>query len=722
MGALPLAVSAQSASGDSGGGVEQVVVTATRTAQVAQKAPVTVTALSAEKLEQQGIDSVTDLSGQVPNLTVDHNGMIFLRGIGSTDTREEGDPTVAAYMDGIYLAPYWSERALGFFDVERVEILEGPQGTLFGRNSSAGAINTITKTPELGSFGGDVGVTFGNYDTLTNTGMLNIPIGSTLALRVAFESDSHDYYDPSRETSKAGFDNADTKAGRLSLKWQPNSDLTVLIRGDYEKDNSLQGNFGTAYTNNGHPTSFASDTYFQPSNDSHYGGVSGEIDWNVGPGTLTALASDRFSTFHYITAYEILDQTPFKQNIDGDVQQEELRYAGSFGPVKYVAGLFHFQEDLDPVDVSFPDVFTFSTAANAGINSYEFVERERSNAAYGQLTYSLTDDFRVTGGLRYSDDNKFRQGQGGQIFFPTGTYLVNPTAFPSNPTVYTGNFTANYVGGIPNYADITWHKTDWKAGAEYDVGPNSLLYANASTGFKDGGYNDAITPNQNVTYAPEKILEYEVGSKNQFFDHKLQVNGDIYYYDYTQLQVSGIQYIPNAAPQAITFNSGKATSFGGDLNIIAQPTDADRADVSVGLLAAKYNTFNLPLGDAFHTGPVSYSGNGLQGAAPYTVTVGYSHKIDLGDLGLLTPRVQVRYTGHESMNYTDFPIAQQTAYTKTDLTLSYFPATGAWWAQAYLRNAENNVVYSYVQPTSATSAAYSLMDPRTFGLSVHASF
>ena len=702
-------------------GIEEVVVTATRVAENSQRTPVTLTVLDADKLQRDGINSVTDLSAQVPSLTIDANGMIFLRGIGSTDTREEGDPTVAAYMDGIYLAPYWSERALGFFDVERVEILEGPQGTLFGRNSTAGAINTITKTPELGVTAGNIGVTYGNYNTLLTTGMVNVPLSSTVALRAAFESDSHDFYDPSREIRNAGFNNADTKALRLSLKWEPTSDFSVLVRGDYEKDDSIPGNFGSGYTTTGHPTNFDSDTYFQPTNDSHYGGLSTEINWKIGPGTLTALAADRRSAFNYITAYQILDQTPFKQFIDGNVSQGELRYAGTLGDFKFVAGVFHFHEDLN-LDVAFPDVFTFSTPANAGINSYEFNEKEKSDAAYGQLTYSLTSDFRITGGLRYSDDGKYRTGQGGEIYFPADSYVVNPGIFPSNPAIVLGPYSNVTVAGIPNYANLTYKKTDWKAGLEYDVGPESMIYANASTGFKDGGYNDAITPNQNVTYNPEQIREYEIGSKNQFLNHKLQINGDIFYYNYTDLQVTGVAEIPNAAPQAITFNSGRATSLGGDLSLIALPTSIDRLSMSLGLLHAKYNEFDLPLGDAFHTGPASYSGNPLQAAPKYTVTVGDSHTFNLGDNGTLTSNIQSRYTGHQSMNYTNFPIAQQAGYSKTDLTVTYAPAQARWSTQAYLRNAENRVVYTYVQPNSPTAAGYSLADPRTYGVSFRMSF
>ncbi|WP_206243996.1 TonB-dependent receptor [Novosphingobium terrae] len=696
-------------------------MTATRRSESAQKTPVTLTPISGQALQQAGINGVTDLTGAVPSLTVDHNGMIFLRGIGSTDTREEGDPTVAAYMDGVYLAPYWSERALGFFDIDRVEVLAGPQGTLFGRNSTAGAINTITKAPQLGVTGGDLSVSGGNYNALQTTGAVNIPLGDKLAVRLAFQTDNHDNYNPSRENPSVGLNNADTKAVRLSVKWAPTDRLTVVLRGDYEKDNSVPGNFGTGYTTNGHPTDFKSDIAFTPSNNSHYSGVSLQADWSVGPGKLTALASNRQSDFKYITAYQILNSTPFKQYINGNVQQYELRYAGDVGRLKYLVGLFYFHENLNPVDASFPSVFTFSTPANAGLNSYEFIEKESSKAAYGQLTYAVTDRLRLTGGLRYSDDNKFRTGQGGEIFFPAGAYTVNNGIFPANPIIYTGPYSGTPVAGIPNYANITAKKTDWKAGLEYDVARDSMIYANISTGFKDGGYNDAITPNQNQTYAPEKIIEYEIGSKNQFFDHRLQVNADVFFYNYTQLQVTGVQDIPNAAPQAITFNSGRATSLGADLSIIAKPTRRDRIEASIGWLHAKYVNFYLPLGDAYHTGPADYSGNPLQAAAPYTLSFVYSHDFDVAQ-GKITPRVNVHVVGHQSMNYTDFAIAQQSAYSRTDLSLTYSPNGAKWWLQAYVRNLENRVVYSYVQPNSPTAAGYSLQDPRTYGATLHYSF
>lgn len=207
--------------------LDEVVVTAQRRSENLQKTPLTVSAVTGDKLESQGIKTVVDLSAQVPALQISSSGsgaaVVFLRGIGSTNTTEVGDPAVAYHIDGIYIARSTSVGAL-FYDIDRVEVLRGPQGTLYGRNATAGAINVITKQPKF-DYEGSGSVDVGNYGALTTSGMFNEPISDTLAVRAAFQQSRHDGYVKAinKGPGTGGNDryDQDDKSARIQLLWKP---------------------------------------------------------------------------------------------------------------------------------------------------------------------------------------------------------------------------------------------------------------------------------------------------------------------------------------------------------------------------------------------------------------------------------------------------------------------------------------------------------------------
>ncbi|TWB31790.1 TonB-dependent receptor [Nitrospirillum bahiense] len=691
--------------------LEDIVVTAERRQETTQKTPIAITAFSGDTLQQRGVSSSTDLNNMVPGLAVGNNGsgsvQIAIRGIGSTNDTEVGDPAVAFNVDGVYMAR--SRAAIGaLYDIDRIEVLRGPQGTLYGRNATAGSINVITKRPS-DKFEGNASLDYGNYNNLQTSGMLNVPLTDTLAVRAAFQTSRHDGYTNNGRSSN--FNDEDTQAGRLQVQLTPSETFKALLSVDIFHE----GGVGYASAPIGQYAKFASPYTYPVSADGSLNhtnkGVSLTTDWDLGFATLTYVGAYRTDTDHThggstqsstcaAPSGALCASTIFRS--DEDQMSHELRLANSDGPLKWVTGLYYFKENNDVL---------FALDPIAGITSLAFVQpvvTEESKAAFAQATYSLTDSLRVTGGLRYTEDNKARTGA----------------------TEAFGHIVGNtYVGGSPLYlndADLTWHSTNWKVGAEYDLAPDSMLYASIGTGYKAGGYGDGQPPNNNP-YQPEKLTAYEVGVKNQFMDKKLQLNLTGFYYDYQDFQVSAIGQVAGQA-STVTVNAGTAEVYGVEVEGAALLTQSDRVDGSVSYIHARYTDFVLATGDVFHPNSAAvYTGNTLAKSPEWTINLGYQHMWDLASGAMITARVDSVYVGDQNLDYRNFAVTEQKAYTKTNLSLAYDDADRRWRVMAYVRNLENNAVLVVANPDTngsgnrlAGSGAYA--PPRTYGVRVSANF
>lgn len=696
-------------------GLGEIIVTANRREENLQKAPITVTALGAEDLAKAGTQSFGDLTGAVPSLTVGSDGMVFLRGFGNTDTREEGAPTVAIYQDGVYGVLPWFNVAMPYDDIQRVEVLTGPQGTLFGRNSPAGAINAITNAPKLDKFEGEVWARFGNYDSKQVGGVLNLPLSERTALRIVGSSDSHTFYNPSPdEGPEHGLNSKDVQSVRATFLFQATDNLKFTLRGTTINDNSLRGNFGINTVELGEkPKNFNSPVGLGLSNHAKYYTITGQMDWNVGPGTLTYMGN------YTDTAYFNDNQGFFNgpgpasrlfQDIRTNSNQNELRFSGTTDRFKYVAGLFQFHMKQG-VNVGLPALLDIGLEGGPGYFSFlQNPQVEDSKAIYGQTTFAVSDRFNLTGGLRYTEERKERDGVNAFQYAPG----------EDQPPLYYGPYddSRTVITGI-NYARGKWTSTDWKVGFDFEATDTNMLYGNVGTGFKTGGYDDGV----NRTFKPEHVTTVEVGSKNRFMEDKVQVNLVAYRSDYKDLQIAGTGYDEvTGLAYGATVNAAKASTTGLEVDLRARPTKADNIGLTLGLMDAKYGNFPTgELGDTWHTEAFNYKGNRLRAAPRVTGTVSYSHDFEMGNGGTLTPDFRVRYTSSQYMHYTNFPISKQDSYTNSSFTLTY--AKDKWQVRAFVRNIENDVVYANVTPNNPTDTAiYYLQDPRTYGIGVNVRF
>ena len=704
--------------------IEEVVVTAERREQTAQRTALAITALSSDQLEKQGVRTATDLSTVVPGIQIGAVGgsvEIAVRGIGSTNNTEVGDPAVAFNVDGVYMARPRSAAGL-FFDLDRTEVLRGPQGTLYGRNATAGSLNVITKKPTA-EREATAQVELGNFSLVRASGALNVPLSDKVMARGAFQISKRDGYTDNAPSND--YNDEDAVALRLHVLFQPTDDFTLLLSGDYFR-NDFAGSASAAlgqYSPGGDPYTYAISTPGQSLQKNY--GFAAQADWKLPFGVLTYLGSVRKDVVHTIagsgrnypygttrpatrcepTLGVVCNTTYFDSN--ERQQTHELRLGNAIGAFKWVGGLYYFDEKNDVFANIFPAV--------AFIQPDTYAD---SKAVFAQGTYSFSDRLRGTVGLRYTRDHKGRVG---------GTYVrLDAGGACTLPGGLNGSLSGTPPGCLlyANVADFSWESVDYKVGLEFDLTPTSLLYASTSTGYKAGGYGDGLPPANNK-YDPEQLTAYEVGAKNRFLDNRAQLNLSAFYYDYQDFQVSAIGVVAGQA-STVTVNAPKATLYGAELEGLLLLTENDRIDGSVSYLHARYDDFVLATGDAFSPGRADYSGLTLAKSPEWTFNLGYQHSWRFANDGQLSVRLQTHYESSKNLDYHNFAVTRQGAYTKTDLMVTYDAPGGVWSLMAYGRNLEDEAVLVQASPDAQNANRFggtgAYAPPRLYGVQLSARF
>jgi iron complex outermembrane receptor protein len=806
--ALPLVASADGAviPADPGGDavIQEIVVTAQRREENLQKTSVPVDVLAGEELRNANVLKVTDLSATVPGLQVGQGAgptQIYIRGVGDFGSTPINNPAVATNIDGVYVA---RTQALdgNFFDVARVEVLEGPQGTLYGRNASGGAINIITNRPSFDAVSGYGDVEAGNLSLREFQGALNLPVSSDFALRLAGQVVDRDGY-----VSPTGGDDDKHQAARLQALWRAGP-VTLLVAGDYAHVGGIGPDFvvlSNDYAGTGSPytsdLSAAARNYFYaasatqrlcipggffpgyavagycpaaapypapfppgtvgpydslvafpttvPSQDNKFYDAHAELTVDLGPSQLTVLPAHRVAE---------LDNTTFPGSFlyasegTSTANSMEVRLGGSQSALKWVGGLYYFKETYDS-----------NENIDAGLiqdNSPITEQSTRSEAAFGEITYSIAAATRLIAGARYTSDHKY---------LATTLSAIPPTiAFlPVSPQGI------GCVMGLPKPCTLesiaghaTFDKPTWKVGLEHDLAPDNMLYATASRGFKAGGFNQAASvsnPSAPSLFAPETLTAYELGSKNRFFGQRLQVNLELFYWDYQNHQEPHINLDGQDQIDFAYTNAGKATSSGADLQVEWQATRNDRLDGSVEYNHSYYNSFTYDVpnnasggpfargaGNGFGstdpmsplaantacatspitTGPlaggvhVDCSGFQLLHAPSWTGGAGYSHRFTFDSAGSLTLALDSRYTGPQWLAIDFLPAERAPSYVMTNATATYAAASDHWSVALFGRNLANETVHAvaFENPFVAGYVTGNVGPPRTYGARFSARF
>ena len=684
------------------GRLADVTVTAQKVAQPSSKTALSLTAVTGEDLRTAGATTAVGLTNLIPNVQIAAGTAgstdISIRGIGSTNTTEVGDPATAFHIDGVYLGRPQSAGAT-FYDLERVEVLRGPQGTLYGRNATAGAVNLITNKPGK-KFAAEANLGFGNYGLYSFEGMVNAPINEQFALRAVLSSSSRDGYLTTKSAAN-GFgknrDDADNLSARVHGLVTLTSDTKLLLTADTSRNKGAGPGtvpVATFLNNSGTAQRTSLTNVNEGSRDDSSNGISAELTSKTGIGEFTYLGAYR--TFNRYNASSTnatgsLTDSQFSQT------SHELRLASTGkSDLAWVAGLYVFNEKGN-IDAKFtnPGLANQFGPGNPGLRFVQDPVNSKSNAVFGQATYSISPVLRLTGGARITSDEKSRIGR-------------------------TTNLAGTFISpGLVNNAKVNYSQTTYKLGADYDLARNVLVYANVATGYKAGGYFDGNNAAGDNTYRPELLTSVEAGVKGRFLDNRLRLNAAVFSYDYKDLQVSYIAINPltNQAG-TITANAAKAKNTGFELEAKMAVSDSGTINAAMGLLNAKYGDFIFPVTS---TRPVAINlaGQPLDKAPSATLTLGYTHDWTLADGAAVTAYVGTRYSG--SYKLSNFAIVTpiqytQASFTRTDVNVTYTAPRDKWYVQGYARNLENRNVATGFAFSSLTGSNFSLADPFTVGV------
>ena len=685
---------------------DDIIVTASRMGETRlQDTPLAVSAIAARAIADRGISDVQDLKAYVPSLQVsDLSGFtqLYIRGVGSNIVFVGSDPSTTIHLDGVYLArplSYFND----FLDVERIEVLRGPQGTLYGRNSVGGTINIVSRKPST-HFTADASAEGGTYGTYGFKAYVSGPLSqSGIAASIAGDVSGHGAY---RDNVSTGNDVENTKSrgvrGQLLF---PVGTGELILRADWSRQTGALGQYPKLLR----PTGIPLDDGVL----GDYGKVSMNRDnWTVienygGAADLTLPVSDRI-TIHSLTAYRefrgsvVSDADSSSLDITrttiGDIRQhqfsQELTADLRIDRVHFVGGGYYFHEKNDePLTLNiFPIGISHIQRPVATAESYAF---------FGQADVDLTPTLSVTAGLRWTHDNKRFQTDDYYTFSLDG----DPGIAAAGPI----------LSGVPGFSDRFLVDARRKAsaftpkfGINWRPQDGLLFYASATRGFKSGGFDTGTTNERDAAagYGPEYLWSYEVGAKTDWFDKLLRVNLNAFYYDYSDLQVQN--YVQDGLSfGAITQNAATARVKGIELELAGRPVDGLDLFANVNYLDAHYSDYPSAFVTLF--GNFDASGKKLNNAPEWSATFGGTYSHAAGRIGTLflgaDAHVQstVYFTSANDGvgGVTGYP-EQQGSYAIVNMRAGWADAAGLW---RLVVNASNLTDKQYILGTANYTAA-----------------
>lgn len=716
-----------------GGPLEEIVVTAQKRAESVQDVPISIVAVTGDELARTGQADFLNFSGRMPTLQYSQAGgeaQIYIRGIGSNLLAVGSDPSVAIHLDGVYLGrPNMGLNQ--FLDVDRVEVLRGPQGTLYGRNATGGSINIISKQP-TNDFEGYIGAGTGSFNRMELNGAVGGPISDQWGFRIAGRYVKDDGY--VKDLDPAGtnkLDDQDLKAARGILSFQPTQGFTASLSYDYSDFNNgntavrPNDSLGTAQVFGAIPTA----SILEERND-----FDTFMDWQTGGPTLNMTwdITDRIQLTS-ITARKTFDMD-FFFNTDGtelnvtrtseifSTRQlsQELRLASTGDSrLQWIAGGYYLDEDKDGAlglvrQLGVPSLRSFNIFATNKTKAY---------AIFGELYYNLTDRVKLTAGVRYSNEKKDDYNELNFVL----ANAANPASEVNLGLFGNINYAACGPMLCPNQSRTdsrSWSDTTPKLGIDFKLQDDVLLYASYTEGFKSGGYND-YQPN-NPVFDPETIKSYEIGAKTDWMDGRLRLNAAAFWYDYSDLQVTTFF-------QSLTLVSNAATAKvkGIDFELLAQPAERFNFGLSMSYLDATYDKFDVPYGvcsaavlplndpgcaDVSAVTPtpagsrplgsprvVDARGNTLNNAPQFKGNLFGEYTVPVGNAGTFTFFGQVSHTSDIYFNAANSPAAKQAAITLLDARVGWTDARDQLEVSLYGKNlSDEEYFHNIVQFTSAS--------------------
>jgi iron complex outermembrane receptor protein len=688
------------------GRLQDVVVTAQRRAENLQTIPLTVNAISAADLLNAGVTDTSSLSLAVPGLsyTLGANATTpFIRGIGTTTNSVGSEASVATYVDGVYIASI-NASLFEFNNIDRLEVLKGPQGTLFGRNATGGVIQIVTKDPSS-TASADMRADFGNYDTTGGSFYGTTGIGSNVAVDLAaYGHNQADGWGTDLVTGQPTFTRHDF-GGRSKLLWTPRAGERILISIDHNRARNEDG-LGYHVVAPGIGSDAATryngfyNTYDNPndSSDVRQTGVSVRAEQDFSISRLVSITSWRnvngSTQFDQDATPLAIVEAPISQH-DRTITQEVQLLSAESASLPWIAGLYYFD------DFSAYDPLALSGVVAAPLDELQIwsAQKSKSYAAFGQMSWRIATDTHLTTGARYTKDDR----------------------------AVTGSTLGRAGEDIRILAHASqgssWSKLTWRAVLDHRFTPEIMTYLSADRGFKSGIYN--LVSYAGSPVRPETLDAYELGIKTEFADDRVRLNAAVFYYNYKDLQVQKI-----VTGATVLVNAAGAVMKGADADFVLVPTDALTVRGGVELMSGHYNDFR----DApFFTPLVGPSGNPVGGNSQ---SVGDATDLDTVRTPKRTANVSADYrvaapSGDFHFNasyYYNSGFAwdpdgrlRQPGYDVTNASVEWIASSHAWGVRLWGRNLAGTHYCAYAASRTLLDSC-SPAPPRTFGVTFTAHY
>jgi len=719
------------------GALEEIVITAEHREETLHDVPIAVTAFSSDDLEKLDLADPTGLAAQTPSLEIkgtqgESKPNVFIRGVGNNDFNATASGAVGFYADQVYQG-LPSAQLFQMFDLDRVEILRGPQGTLYGRNTTGGAINFISRQPD-GTTNGEFEVTYGRFSEAELHGAVQFPIAENLSTRIAavYHSTEGDEFNDFTGAHVGGLK---SYALRDITRWTPTSNQTWTVNVHAARYDGNGPRYHFIPVNNGEypedvlPLIGVTPPYHEGSDwwsgswdlpqservENIGASVTGVIKWDFA--TLTTI-----SAFEKVNAYVLYDSDASPLNyVDvayGDkswMATQEIRLASAGNaPLSWQTGLYFYRDHLN-ADNDFDIAHFARTLFDEPPNPNDpnapayyvqkYAQPTSSIALFGSGTYHFSDAWQATLGARWTDDHKSIEYQ---------TYQYEPATIGTIPLIDVSR-------------DNAWNNFSESASLNYAFSRSAMAYVSFNRGYKSGAYNGSpiFDPDTVRAVNPEFVNAYELGTKTEWLDKRLTVNVAAFYNDYKDLQV--FRFVPDpttGVPTAVLDNAASAEVEGVEIEIQSRPVRQLHIEVGASFMDAKYKSFIEQEGDAAAGSPqIDYSGNRLVGAPATHLNSTVEYEFLLPNGFRLVPRAQVDYSSTIYFDSSNNPLLAQSGYMLINGALRLENPGQHYFISAWIKNAANKAYATDALDLSNFGLDVAVHGaPRTYGVTINYRF
>lgn len=707
--------------------LDEVVVTAQRRQQSVQEIPLAVSAFDAGALDRLGISETRNISGLVPNFTAVSNvgvgtaNTYSIRGLNNSESIATFDPPVGSYIDDIYVTRQ-SANNFTLFDVDRIEVLRGPQGTLFGRNTTGGAVNVIMARPSP-EFGGYAEIGYGRFNRKSVRAGVDLPISDSFLTKVAaYWIDDDGWLFNQNTGEQLNFEK--NRGVRVDLRWLPSETVTWDFSADAidTKDSMMPGTpVGGRFVSNtglrkgGNISEFVDLTggksFIETGNRAKSWSLTSRVTVDTQIGEIEFLTGYRDLDHRYLI--DFLDNpAPFGGFLivfDGKHEQfsQEIKLTGGRENLEYVTGAFFLSEDNRS---DFADVFNLGFPALISDRTLE--NKTETWAVYAQADYALTERLTTTVGARYTSDIKRIAIGSNQPNFVGATFDTQGLVDAGVPVRQRTNLLTPRVA------------------LQYFISDEINVYGSMTRGFKSGGWNARNNNPELITdFGPEVVWAYELGLRSQWFDNALRLNANLFWTDVSDFQLPGAVQDSTGGISFLTGNFADMEIKGLEVEALAVPTDRLTVYVNVGLQSSKYTSLSeiveaqrelcLTTGAQCNQGVITPDGEVADPVRTprFTLAAGGDYRIPVGRNIELVPAVQwVRY-GHQQVGTSNPPGSKVDAYSNLNASISLEDLTANWRLRLECANCSNSV-----QQNSLLAGVRYYNPPRTWNASLQLGF